>query len=112
MIHTVNLEQGMPTAEQARIRLDQAVRDAKNRRCKALKLIHGYGSSGRGGVIRRDVQSTLSAYKRSGRIREYVPGERFSPFYPEARVLLDGCPALARDRDYAASNHGVTLVLL
>lgn len=108
----VNLEQGMPTVEHARIQLDQALRAAKSRRVTAVKIIHGYGSSGKGGAIKRDVQTLLSGRKRSGYIKEYVPGERFSPFDPSARAMVAACPELARDRDYSRSNDGITMVLL
>ena len=108
----VNLEQGMPTVENARIKLDQALRSAKARRFSSLKIIHGYGSSGKGGAIKREVQSFLAEKQREGRIRAFVPGERFTPFDPVARNILDCCPALSRDRDYSRSNHGITIVLL
>ncbi|MCL2579205.1 MAG: Smr/MutS family protein [Oscillospiraceae bacterium] len=111
-IHTANLEQGMPTVEQAIIRMDQAIRSAKSKRGKVLKLIHGYGSSGKGGAIRDGVQSALAAHQRAGRIRAFVPGEAFSPFYPESRAAVDICPELLRDRDYTRPNHGITIVVL
>lgn len=102
----------MPTVEQARIRLEQALRSARAKRCKAVKLIHGYGSTGKGGAIRRDVQSVLATQKRAGKIKAFVPGEEFSPFYANARMAVEQCPALLRDKDYAAANHGITIVLL
>lgn len=108
----VNLEQGLPTVETARIRLDQALRTAKARRCDVLKIIHGYGSSGRGGAIKRDVQIFLAEKKRSGYLWQFVPGERFSPFDSAARAMLDACPALSRDSDYSRGNDGITVVLL
>jgi hypothetical protein len=111
-IYLANLEQGMPTVAQARIRLDQALRAAKSQRCKAVKLIHGYGSSGKGGAIRREVHTALAGFKSSGRIRAFSPGEEFSPFYADARLIVGACPALSRDRDYSAANHGITVALL
>lgn len=111
-VYQVNLEQNMPTVAQARIRLDQALRTARARQWKAVKLIHGYGSTGKGGAIRRLVHTELAARRKAGQIRAFVPGEEFSPFYPHARLLLETCPALQKDRDYAKTNHGITLVLL
>ena len=111
-MHVVNLEQGMPTVEQAIIRMDQAIRSAASKRCKALKLIHGYGSSGRGGAIRHEVQSSLARHRRAGRIKIFVPGESFSPFCEDARAAIDACPSLITDRDYTRSNHGITIVII
>ena len=111
-IYVANIEQGMPSLEQAKIRFDQALRSARTQRCKAIKVIHGYGSSGKGGLIRREVHRALAEQKRIGKVKAFSHGEEFSPFYSDARALVDNCPALARDRDYAAANHGVTFVLL
>lgn len=102
----------MPTVQNARIKLDQALRTAKARRVPVLKIIHGYGSSGHGGAIKRDVQTFLAGKKRSGFIRQFVPGEKFSPFDPAARAILAACPALARDNDFTRGNDGITMVLI
>lgn len=109
-ITVVNLEQGMPSVESARIKLDQALRNAKARRITAVKIIHGYGSTGKGGAIKSDVQLFLTGKLRSGYIRGFVPGEKFSPFDASARAMLALCPALARERDYSRNNHGITIV--
>ena len=50
--------------------------------------------------------------KSQGKIREFVPGEEFSPFSQQARNALALCPELSRDRDFARENRGVTLVVL
>lgn len=112
-MHTVvNLESGMPTVEQARIKLEQALRTAKARRQTALKIIHGYGSSGKGGAIRRNVREILTRKRNAGQIRGFVAGEDFSPFDETARSIVLVCPELAKDRDYSRQNHGITMVLL
>ena len=105
---TVNLEQGMPTVSMAMTRLGQALRSAKAGGAGAVKLIHGYGSSGQGGALRAAVHRELRQRQRRGEI----PGERFSPFYEEARQGIDLCPELARDRDYTRTNQGITIVVL
>lgn len=102
----------MPTVAQARLKLEQALRTAKARRCDTMKIIHGYGSSGKGGAIKRDVQLFLSEKKHSGAIQSFVPGGDFSPFSPDARAMLDRCPELAKDSDYSRGNDGITIVLL
>ena len=109
---TINIEVGMPTVERARIRLEQELRSAKSRRVSAVKIIHGYGSTGKGGAIKRDVQVCLDEKKRAGQIKAFVPGERFSPFDADARQIVTACSPLTKDRDYTKSNHGITVVLL
>lgn len=109
---TINLEQGMPTVEAARQKLEQALRTARARRTPVLKIIHGYGSSGKGGAIKRDVAQTLAKKLRAGEIRAFVAGENFSPFDQSARKILDQCPELKNDSDYARGNDGVTIILV
>ncbi|GHU80618.1 hypothetical protein FACS1894191_6280 [Clostridia bacterium] len=102
----------MPTVENARAKLEQALRTAKARRYSAMKIIHGYGSSGRGGAIKKDVRSLLAGKRQSKAIREYVGGESFTPFDAAARSIVASCPELVRDRDYSRGNDGITIVLL
>ena len=103
----VNLEAGMPTVDMARTHLNMTLRSAKANRVKVLKLIHGYGSSGKGGAIRADVLAQLAQKKRAGQIKEFVRGEDFSPFDSAARAIIAACPSLSRDIDYSRANHGI-----
>jgi polyphosphate kinase 2 (PPK2 family) len=112
MITIVDLEKNMPAVQAARVKLEQALRTARARKTPAIKIIHGYGSSGRGGAIKADVQALLRAKQAAAEIRAFAPGEEFSPFYAAARKILDACPQLGRDRDYTKANHGITVVLL
>ena len=78
---TVNLERNFPLASEASVRLSQEIRLAKCSRCRALKVIHGYGSSGKGGAIKAACLKLCAERKRSGMIRHFVKGEDFTPFY-------------------------------
>jgi len=110
-LRTVNLEAGRPSAAQAIVRLNQTLASARASGTKAVKLIHGYGSSGKGGVIRREVQRVLTEKKQEGVIRDFVPGEDFSPFSVAGRKALNLLPELSHDQDYSRSNKGITIVL-
>lgn len=109
---TVDLERGMPTLAWAMTQMRQSVTAARANRVDVLKLIHGYGSSGRGGVIRTAARKELAAMTRDGKIRAFIPGEEFSPFESLTQEMLLRYPDLAKDRDYLKTNHGVTLVIL
>lgn len=52
MIWEVNLELGRPSADEALRRLEHELAAKRHLRAKAMKIIHGYGSSGKGGRIR------------------------------------------------------------
>lgn len=110
-VKTVNIEQNRPTTEQATIRLSQELRIAKCNRCRALKVIHGYGSSGKGGAIKSASLKMLEEKKRAGLIKHYVRGEDFTAFSPEGRKAVELYPELKWDSDYGRQNDGITIVL-
>lgn len=108
----INLEHGLPTVDQASHRLAGELIRARAQGAKAVKLIHGYGSSGVGGKLRIGIRSVLADRKRRGEIREAVPGENWSIFDEGARRILEAHPDLSKDRDFERGNAGITIVLL
>lgn len=109
---TINLKQGMPTVEQALLRLARELAQAKLERRRVLTLIHGYGSSGAGGVIREEVRARLHLLKHQGQLNEVVCGEDFSERSGLGRNLLRRFPVLRRHGDLNRSNPGITLAAL
>jgi hypothetical protein len=109
---TVNLEQGMPTVARALQRLETELAIARRQGYRIIIFIHGYGSSGTGGVIKEEVQRQLYYYKHQGRINEVVPGEDFSSRAGVGRQLLRRFPALSTHDDLNRANRGITLVVL
>lgn len=111
-IQALNLEEGMPLVEEALSRLNMGLQEMRVSRVKIVKLIHGYGSTGRGGKICSAVRDELAAMKRKKLIREYIPGEDFGPMDTAARKLAEQNSAITRDPDYGRINHGITIVVL
>lgn len=111
-IKTINLERGMPSLEFAKIQLRQSLTAARANRVAVLKLIHGYGSTGRGGVICTEVRCTMRELQQKGELIAYIPGEEFSPFEETTQKMLLRYPELSRDSDYLKTNHGITIVIL
>ena len=109
---TLNIKSDMPTVDEARRRLIIELQRAKAKGAKAMKLIHGYGSTGVGGKLRDGLRSSLSRRRKEGLIQSWVAGEKWDPFDPVSQAMLDACPELARDRDIGQGNPGVTIVLL
>ena len=97
----INLEAGMPTVATAKNLLSQSLRTAK-----------ANGSTGKGGAIRSAVRRELQDRKRQGQVRLWIPGEDFSPFSEDTRQAVGRYPELAKDQDYARTNHGITIVVL
>lgn len=111
MIWEVNLELGRPSADEALRRLENELAAKRHLRAKAMKIIHGYGSSGKGGRIRTASRKYLRAAQEQGRIYAVLPGERLTIFDEEARRLMVRCPALRDDCDRERYNCGVTFVI-
>ena len=111
MIWEVNLELGRPSADEVLRRLENELAAKRRLRAKAMKIIHGYGSSGTGGRIRTASRKYLRAAQEQGRIYAVLPGERLTIFDEEARRLMARCPALRDDCDRERYNCGVTFVI-
>jgi hypothetical protein len=111
-VRIVNLETGMPTVEQALHRLSGELYTSRRMGCTAVKLIHGYGSSGKGGKIRLAVRRELEGQALRNQIKGYIPGEKFSIFESATLSAFSAAPDLRKDADLDRYNNGITFVLL
>lgn len=112
LLREINLEQGMPYASDAVRRLTFEVHHSRELGCTALKIIHGYGSSGRGGKIRLAARERLAFLQKKRKIRYFIPGEKFSIFEADTLSAFQVCPDLRKDRDLERANNGVTFIVL
>jgi len=111
-LREVNLELGRPTADEAIRRLTYELHNSRRLGCTVLKIIHGYGSSGTGGKIRREARAYLDRLGYRGEIKAYIPGESFSIFDEDTRFAFTRCEELRKDRDLDHYNNGVTFIVL
>lgn len=70
----LNLEQGRPDRLTARRLLLSGLENARASGHRKVKLIHGYGSHGVGGSIRRDTRTILLQLQEEGQILGFIPG--------------------------------------
>src|SRR4030095_7182572 len=111
-VRTVNVEEGMPSVEEGRLRLREELRRAKREGIRALKVIHGYGSSGKGGKLCVGLRKSFHLRKKEKAIRDFIPGEDFSIFNGVTLELLEAVPELRGDPDLNATNEGITVLWL
>jgi hypothetical protein len=111
-IKTVNLEEGMPTVAQARLRMERELQVARQEKCVAVKLIHGYGSSGAGGVLRIELQKDLRKLADHGTIKAFVAGENWRKSDEMTWELLKRFPEWKSDHDLGRGNLGISVVVL
>jgi hypothetical protein len=107
-----NLKHDMPTLEEARRRMSAALQQARQQKCVAVKLVHGYGSSGVGGTLRTGIHASLRKRRKKGEIAAYVYGEQWSIFEEVVRDLIERAPELRRDSDLDRGNEGISIAIL
>lgn len=111
-VATINLETGLPTVEEARRVLKAELEKCRSRKVAAVKVIHGYGSSGVGGALRPAVRKSLINRRKEGSVSAVVFGEKWSIFDSVARLMLERCPELSKDKDLCNYTPGISAVLL
>jgi hypothetical protein len=109
---TINLERGRPLLEIALHQMTESVADAKRNGVHVLTLIHGYGSSGKGGVIRTECRKTLDFLKSKGQIKDFICGEDFHKRLAPIKNLIRRYPGVSSHQHLNRENKGITLVVL
>lgn len=111
-LRTFNVEAGLPTLDEARRLVIDEIKRAKGAGARVLKVIHGYGSSGRGGALCIGLRKSFRLRKQQGVIKEFIAGENFTIFNDTVLVLLEMVPELRGDPDLGATNEGITFLWL
>jgi len=108
-VKEINIERGNPTVEMAIRDMVNQLSTAKGAGYKAVVLVHGYGSSGTGGVIKVAVKSKLRERALSGIVRDYVGGE---DWMNRKKEFTEICTQLKDFHPVVDGNRGVTVILL
>jgi hypothetical protein len=108
---TVNLKHGRPVLETALQRLELEIGIARNEGVSVLVLIHGYGSGGKGGVIREEARKILDHLRSAGNISDFIPGDGGAKS-GQAKALFRRYPQLRQDRELVVANPGITIVVM
>ena len=109
----INLKHGQPLVEEALENLTEHLRRSIELGIKAIVLIHGYGSGGEGGQIKRAVHQALEGNRFSDRVDEYYYGEQVPAGSPAYQALIKRRPGLkAHLQQFKIGNPGITILLL
>ena len=106
----LNLKAGMPTVEQAKRRLLESLYAPRGASGPVVKIVHGYGSTGKGGAIRTAIRAQMAVWQREGKALTVVHGENWSIFDAASQDLRQRYAFLAKDEDLDRGNAGMTLV--
>lgn len=111
-METANIEKFMPTVYQAEIILKNNIEMYRSKKVNVFKIIHGYGSTGKGGGLRTGLRTYLSQLKSAKIIADFVPGEDWSVFNETTRKILDLDNSYRKDSDLDNMNSGVTIIVI
>ncbi len=111
-IRTFNVEAGLSTLDEARRQVIDQIKQAKRAGARVLKVIHGYGSSGKGGALCIGLRKLFGLRKKEGVIEDFVAGEDFTVFNDVVLALLEAVPELRGDPDLNTINEGITVLWL
>ncbi len=111
-VRTFNVEAQFPTLEEARKLVQEEIRRARREGVRVLKIVHGYGSSGKGGTLRFGLRKSFTLRKKEGVIRDFFAGEGYSIFEEPVLALLQEVPELNGDPDLNTVNEGLTVLWL
>ncbi len=111
-METANIEKFMPTVYQAEILVKNNLETYRRKGIKVFKIIHGYGSTGKGGALRTGIRDYLTQLKRAKIIADFVPGEDWSVFNETTRKILDLDSNFSKDSDLGKMNSGVTIIVI
>ena len=111
-IRTFNVEAGLSTLDEAWRVVIEKIQKAKRAGGRVLKVIHGYGSSGKGGALCHGLRKSFGLRKKEGVIKDFVAGEDFTIFNNTVLALLEAMPELRGDPDLGATNEGVSILWL
>ena len=111
-LHILNLKEHMPPVDIALANLETEIKIAKEFNCNAIKIIHGYGSHGSGGLICVAVKRFLITLKRQNKICEIIDGSQWNFQNDQTRKLIYSNPDWTMDEDFNRNNPGITIILL
>ena len=111
-LKTYNVEAGFPSLAEARRLVLGEIRKSRREGVRVLKIIHGYGSSGKGGTLNHGLKKSFALRKKEGVIKDFITGENFTIFNHIVLELLEALPELRADPDLSTTNEGVTVLWL
>lgn len=108
---TINIKENNPTVELALAKLEIEIEIAHFEGCEIMRIIHGYGSNGVGGEIKKSLIPYLVQAKRKGLIKDFIKGEEWATS-EKIKNVIDKFKEIYLDIELLSSNPGMTVILL
>ena len=110
MVRVINVKQDSPSVDYAKYLVEQEIKHSKIIGNHAIVVIHGYGSHGKGGVIKQEIRKQLPNLKKNGIIKDFVGGEHWGDFNEVKQKICKECPDLILHENLSSLNSGVTVI--
>lgn len=112
MLKEFNVKENQPSVVEALGLVEIEIELCKKEGIKLLKVIHGYGSGGKGGAICVAIKNQVKVWKAKKLIADFLFGVEWNGLNPKATALLKKYPNLPLDKDFNHSNMGMTILVL
>lgn len=109
-VSLLNVKQDNTSPDYAEFLLDMEIKQAKVQNVGAIIVIHGYGSSGRGGIMKQQIHEYLEQQKKFGYIIDFVKGEQWTDHNPVAIKMKQQFNQLLINSQIEHLNSGVSIV--
>lgn len=108
---TINLKENDYSVMQALFFMEQEIELCKLEHIPMFKIITGYGSHGKGGLIKVEALKRLKWLKKTQKITDFIDGGLFNMQNKTAlNYVLDN--PLIEDEDFNKSNSGVIIIIV
>ena len=108
----INIKENNPPPDVAMSELWLEIERSAFSETEVIKVIHGYGSHGKGGEIKKAVTQLLTDLLKQKKIKGFVPGEHFGAEAIEKFEISKKYPQLLIQSDITVRNSGLTLIFL
>lgn len=108
---SINIKQDMPPADLAVANLITEIEYYNKTSERVIKVVHGHGSHGTGGEIKKLLHKKLNELTRKKNILGFIKGESFGSFNPLCTLAKKLAPELILNSELNF-NGGVTIVVL
>lgn len=112
MLVLVDLKKEHCTVDYAIAQVEIEIERCKFAGIKAIKVLHGYGSHGKGGVILIELRKILLYWKKQGIIKDFFGGDKWNLSNPLAIKILNEDKTIYNDEDFNKNNPGITIIYI
>ena len=110
MLRLIDLKDDIYSVDYALAIVEIEIEGAKKEGLTAVKVLHGYGSHGRGGAIMLALRRQLRIWKKEGFIKNYFGGDKWDLFDEDSKQILLKDKSIVGDSDLGIANPGITII--